>query len=66
MDVAPRMGDVNLDDKVNADDYIEFLKYFLAERGDVVYNQNADFNNDGKIDALDLIMLGAGFDYEPK
>jgi len=65
VDVAPRMGDVNLDDKVNAEDYIEFLKYFLTERGDVVYNQNADFNNDGKVDALDLIMLGAGFDYEP-
>lgn len=66
VDVAPRMGDVNLDDKVDADDYIEFLKYFLAKRGDVVYNQNADFNNDGIVDAADLIMLGAGFDYEPQ
>jgi M6 family metalloprotease-like protein len=66
VDVAPRMGDVNMDGDVNIFDFIEFEKHYMSVAGDVDFNENADFNFDGKIDAEDLIMLGAGFDYVPK
>lgn len=62
VDVAPRMGDVNVDGDVNNFDFIEFQKHYLSVAGDVNFNENADFNNDSKIDSEDLIMLGAGFD----
>lgn len=62
VDVAPRMGDVNMDGDVNNFDFLDFLKHYPSVAGDMNFNENADFNFDGKIDGEDLIMLGAGFD----
>ena len=38
-----------------------FALRFGALRGDVRYDANADFNDDGKIDGVDLAILATNF-----
>lgn len=51
-------GDINQDYKVNAND-AELLSKYLAELVELTPQQirNADMNNDGVIDILDLAIL---------
>ena len=50
-------GDVNGDGTVNMDDLIIFSRAFGSKTGDSNYDKRADFNNDGQVDGIDLILL---------
>jgi hypothetical protein len=53
-------GDVNLDGRINADDYFYIDQGFLQKPNPPVYH-NGDFNFDGKIDADDYFMIDQAF-----
>lgn len=50
-------GDINGDGTVNMDDLIIFSRAFGSKIGDANFDKRADFNNDGLVDGVDLILL---------
>ena len=50
-------GDVNGDGTVDINDLVLFSNAFGAKKGDSNYDPRCDFNDDGYIDGLDLILL---------
>ncbi len=50
-------GDVNGDGRVDIEDLVLFSRAFGSRKGDPNYDPRADFNNDGVLDGLDLILL---------
>ena len=53
-------GDVDLDGRINADDYFAIDAGFLAQPPDPLYGQG-DFNYDGKINADDYFLIDSSF-----
>jgi hypothetical protein len=58
---APIPGDVNYDGIVNEQDLIALAQVFSTTPESPDWNPNADFNQDGIIDARDLGMLGKNY-----
>lgn len=50
-------GDVNGDGTVNIDDLAIFSRAFGSKKGDQNFDARCDFNNDGAVDGVDLILL---------
>lgn len=51
-----RLGDVNGDDSINAADLVHLMRYLTGAEKTVVETE-ADLNNDGRVDILDVIGL---------
>ncbi len=56
-------GDVNNDGKVNMEDWPGFVDAFFKQEGDIGWDeaQNADFNQDGRVDDEDFIIFRKNF-----
>ena len=51
------LGDADGDRDVDADDIAVIRDYILTGKTDGFYKKNADMNNDGKVNALDIVLL---------
>jgi subtilisin family serine protease len=54
-------GDVNGDNKVDARDLTQLIQVFGSKSGDSNWNPNADINQDGQINVMDLQLLGKNY-----
>jgi len=54
-------GDVDRDCDVDSDDLNLFIASYGKYRGEPGYNSNADFNNNGKVDYEDLLILAKNY-----
>ena len=54
-------GDVDRDCDVDSDDLTLFIASYGKYRGEPGYNSNADFNNNGKVDYEDLLILAKNY-----
>ncbi len=63
LDVAFKQttGDTNGDHAVNAVDLLAMAHSWNQSAGDAGYNVNCDYNADGRVDVLDLLVLAATF-----
>ena len=50
------LGDINSDDSISSEDLIVMRKYLLGIKNDIDLNV-ADFDNNNRVDILDLIKL---------
>lgn len=50
------LGDVNIDYEVNKEDLNAIIKYIMAEEPECFYESLADLNNDGEVNAADVVM----------
>jgi hypothetical protein len=50
-------GDADNNNVVDKNDFQQVLKAFNKRKGNPAYNENADFNQDGKVDILDFSLL---------
>jgi hypothetical protein len=50
-------GDADNNNVVDKKDFQQVFKAFNKKKGQVGYNENADFNQDGKVDILDFSLL---------
>lgn len=57
----PILGDCNNDGKVTIDDLVIVALHFISQRGDMRYDPEADVNNDGYINAVDVGMMKANY-----
>ena len=54
-------GDLSADGRVDGVDLVRFGRHFGSRRGDLHWNEDADFNVDGAVDGLDLSVLASNF-----
>jgi M6 family metalloprotease-like protein len=60
-EVVPTEGDIDANGKVDQADLDTFMKFYGMTGEDDGFNSKCDFNSDGKIDFLDLLLLAKNF-----
>lgn len=55
-------GDLNSDGIIDKDDLLILIQYFFISQDDEDWNQNFDFNGDGKVDILDIVITALNID----
>jgi len=54
-------GDINSDDKVDAEDLYILAVAYRSHVGDPTYNPDSDINGDGDVDAEDLHIFSGNY-----
>ncbi len=57
VEVTSVLGDINMDERVDNLDFELLSNSFGYERGDEQYNKSADLDDNGKVDALDVLIF---------
>lgn len=57
VEVTSVLGDINMDEQVDSNDFELLANSFGYSLGDENYNKNADLNGDNKVDAMDVLIF---------